>query len=262
MNKELLIKCLKEGKSTRDMERILSKKRSTISYWIKKYDLQHLQKYKKNNNYLFDKIDTKEKAYMLGFILGDGHISQSYDVEITVSMKDKEIVEYISKIIDANVMYDNTFDKTSRKYPSATSKKRIKDIIKFTGGRLKKERHYPRVRKDLERYLLLGFFDADGCITWGRRKDRNRLWHKISFTSQLKLLEGVQQMLLNNIDISTALRPKSNENCYVLEFANREDVIKFIDYIYEDDFVVLKRKHLKAKALRLELEEFGGTTTR
>ena len=33
--------------------------------------------------------------------------------------------------------------------------------------------------------------------------------------------------------------------------------MKFLGYIYQDDFIVLKRKYLKYKALRLELEENG-----
>ena len=32
--------------------------------------------------------------------------------------------------------------------------KKISDITKFTGGYLKKDRHYPRVRDDLEKYLI------------------------------------------------------------------------------------------------------------
>ena len=116
----------------------------------------------------------------------------------------------------------------------------------------------------MERYLLLGFFDADGCITWGRRKDRNRIWQKVSFTSQLHLLEGVQKMLYSNIGISSTIRPKSDEECYIIEISNKEDVLKFINYIYpeNDKFIILQRKYLKANALRLELEEFGGNTNK
>ena len=77
----------------------------------------------------------------------------------------------------------------------------------------------------------MGFFDADGCITWGIRKDRNKIWQKISFTSQLHLLEGIQKMLYNNIGISSTIKPKSNEDCYIIQFSNKEDVLKFINYI-------------------------------
>ena len=73
----------------------------------------------------------------------------------------------------------------------------------------------------------------------------------------VKILTGVQQFLLKKLSISTIVRPKKNENCYVIEFANKKDVIKFLDYIYSDNFIVLQRKYLKANALRLELEENG-----
>lgn len=257
MNKELLIQHLLEGKSTRDIEKITGKHRNTISYWIKKYDLTNSMKYKKNGNFLLGKVDGAEKAYTLGFVLADGSINYKKDVEITVNIRDKEIVEFISDVINSNVTYDRTFDKKARRFPRARTQKRIKDISKYIGGDKKNDRHFPRIPKHLERYLLLGIFDADGCITWGKRKDRNRLWHKISFTSQYKILEGVQQILLKRINIASSIKPKSNENCYVLEFSNRENIVEFLNYIYQDDFVVLKRKHIKWKALRLELGENG-----
>ena len=179
---------------------------------------------------------------------------------ITTAINDREVIEFISSVFDSNIQEDHKLDKKNRRFPNCRTQRVIKDILKFTGGRLKTERHYPRVKKDLERYLLLGFFDADGCITWGRRKDRNRIWQKVMFASSYSLLEGVQQHLFN-IGITTKLRPKANENCYIIEFANKKDVLKFLDYIYPDDeFVILQRKYLKAQALRLELEEFGENT--
>ena len=246
------------GYSNRELQQIFNLRKSTISYQQRKYGLDKLAKYKKNPQFKFEKIDTPEKAYILGFILADGSIEQNNNIELSVSLEDKEIVDYIATIINSSVFTDKTYNKKQRKFPRARTNKNIKDITKFTGGRAKKDRHYPRVKRDLERYLLLGFFDGDGCITWGRRKDRNRLWHKISFTSSYSLLYGVQQHLLR-IGITTTLRPKSGENCFVLEFANKNDIIRFLNYIYPEDseFVVLQRKYLKNRALRLELEENG-----
>ena len=136
--------------------------------------------------------------------------------------------------------------------------KRIKDITVFIGGPLKKNRHLPIVKKDYNRYLLLGAFDADGCLTWGRRKDKNRLWQKICFTTSIGIATSIQNILIKELDISTIIIPKANEkDVYVIEFGNKENVLKFLAYIYQDDFIVLKRKFLKYKALRLELEENG-----
>lgn len=263
MSKDELKLLLLEGKSTRCIAKELGVGRSTVSYWINKYDLQDFMKYKKHeSNYSFNKIDTKEKAYALGFILADGDISPKNIVELSVEKNDREIVEFVSNIIESNINIDNTFNKEKRRFPRVRTSRKINDILKFTSGHLKKDRHYPRVRKDLEKYLLLGFFDADGCITWGIRKDRDRIWHKVSFTSQLHLLEGIQKMLYNEIGISSTIRPKSKENCYIIEFSNKKDVLKFINYIYpkEDKFIVLQRKYLKANVLRLELEDIGEST--
>ena len=86
------------------------------------------------------------------------------------------------------------------------------------------------------------------------------MWHKITFSSSLKILTGVQQYLYKELNISTVVRPKSNENCSILEFANKKDILVFLNYIYSDrDFIILKRKQLKAEALRLKLGEFGET---
>ena len=253
------------GYSSRELEQIFNLSKSVISYQQRKYGLSNLTKHKKRPIFSFDKIDTPEKAYTLGFILADGCIEQNNIVEISVALKDKEVVDFISNTINGSVFVDKTYDKKQRRFPRARTnslrRQRQRCLWTICSHRSSPEmsdRHYPRVKKDLERYLLLGFFDADGCITWGRRKDRNRIWHKICFTSSYSLLYGVQQHLLK-IGITTTLRPKSNENCFVLEFSNRTDVLKFLDYIYpkNSEFIVLQRKYLKNRALRLELEENG-----
>ena len=241
MDKEYLKECLDKGMSTRQISNECGLHHNTISYWITKYKLNNRGKYSKLPKYSFEKIDTKEKAYVLGYILADGALNEKNSVEFVDNWKwipAKEIQFVTEKFYQSK--YNEEVNKDEK------------------CGRLKKERHYPRIEEDLERYMLLGFFDGDGCITWGRRKDRNRIWQKISFTSQLKLLEGVQKLLYRKLGISTIIRPKNNEDCYVLDFCEKDDVIKFCEYIYpNDDFIILNRKYIKYNALRLELEENG-----
>lgn len=257
INKNDLINYLNEGKTNQQIADIVGCSKSQMGYLIHKFGLTECQKKKKLPTFKFEKIDSTEKAYSIGFIACDGAVSQNEQVEVSVAKSDKEILDYISKIINGRVFVDDTFDKKTRRFPRARCNKKIPDIKAFIGGCAKSERHLPIVSKSLMRYVLLGAFDADGCITWGYRKDKNRLWQKVSFTTSLGLSTGIQQLLLKEVGISTIVRPKSNENCFVLEFSNREDVLKFIHYIYCDDFVVLKRKYLKANALRLKLEENG-----
>lgn len=195
----------------------------------------------------FDKIDTKEKAYILGFIIADGHIGKNNQtIEVSTAIKDKEIIEFISNELGSTYDEDLKFDKQKRIFPKAKtffySKKDKETLIKLFGGRLKEERRIPRISEKLEKYFIKGIFDADGCITWGYRKDRNRLWQKVSITSSLSILTGVQQVLLNN-SISTIVRPKSDENCFIIEFANEYDIYKFYKYI-KTDLIPLKRKEI------------------
>lgn len=238
---------------------------SNVGYWITKYQLNNLSQHKVNveykDKYYFNKIDTREKAYVTGFILGDGYISKN-KLEITVALRDVEILEFIQSELGANIHIDRRFNKKQKKFPNASlsyyNNTLIKHLIKQVGGTYKEDRRFPRINPKLEKYLLQGFFDADGCITWGRRKDRNRIWQKIQFTSQLKMLEGVQNILYNQLEIPSKIRPKSNnEKCFVLEFAKKNTVLDFLDYIYQEDFVILKRKYQNANKLRLELGELG-----
>lgn len=257
MDKKILKLHLDNGLTNREIGEKLGYSKSNVNYWIQKHELTHNQSFYKLESFNFNKIDSKEKAYALGFILADADISNSC-VDLQVAIKDKEVLDFISSVINSRIKINNKLVKEKRIFPNARTSKKIKDIHKYLGGEKKDQRNYPRVPKQFEIYLLRGLFDADGCITWGRRKDRNRLWQKISFTSSLSILSGVQQYILKHMDISTAVRPKSKENCYILEFSNKKDVLKFLDILYSDnDFIVLKRKYSKYQALRLELGEFG-----
>lgn len=262
MDKLYLIQLLKEGKTQKQISEITGKSKSTVGYWIKKYDIQSYSKNAKpeyKDEFMFNKIDTKEKAYIIGYALADGYISDK-SIEFGCQLKDKEILQFISNYTGANLKEDNAYIKEKRRFPRARlcicNKNIITDFNKHCSS--KENKHIPIIPKELNRYLVQGFFDGDGCLTWGRRKDRDRIWHKINFTSSLKVLEGIQQILLKHCNISTAIKPKAKENCFILEFSNKKDVLKFLNYIYpNDDFIILNRKYEKAKALRLELGEFG-----
>lgn len=257
ITKKQLLEYIQKGMTHREIAEAIGCKKSNVGHFIDKFELREIQTNPIRPNYYFNKIDTIEKAYIIGFITCDSAINQKCQIEVSIEKSDKEITDFIAKELNCDVNVDNTFDKKTRRFPRVRLNKKIPDILKFVGNNLKTKRHLPIVSKELNRYLLLGAFDADGCITWGRRKDKNRIWHKVSFTTSLNIAICLQQILIKELNISTVVRPKSKENCYVIEFANRKDILKFLDYIYCDDFVVLKRKYLKAKALRLELEENG-----
>ena len=208
---------------------------------------------------ILNKINSKELAYVIGFISADASIDKINRVEISTSIKDKSIIEFISKIINSNISVDETYIQAKKIFPRYRTSRKITDILKFVGNRKKEFRNIPIISNEFTKYLVLGFFDGDGCITWGRRKDRNRIWQNISFTSSYFLLESIQKILLK-IGISSSIKPKGTEKCFVLKISSKKDVLKFCEWIYSDeDFIILKRKFDVFRALRLELGEFGET---
>lgn len=262
ISKEQLELYLSQGMSSRQIEKQTGYKYYNILCLINKYGLASSNYYAKPlyNSEYFNKIDDKNKAYIIGFLLGDGCI-ESKNFSAAVALRDREILDFFSKEFGCHVTTSNIYNKETKRFPSAKikvgNKQLLNDIKKLCGGEKKKDRHIPRIRKDLEPYLVQGFFDAEGCITWGRRKDRGYIWQKVSFTSQYWMLHGIQNILCAN-GITSSLRKKSKDDCYVIEICNKENVLKTLDYIYQDpSFIILQRKYDKAIALRRELGELG-----
>lgn len=260
--KEELEELLKKGDSIRTIAAHFGCAPSTLRYRIEKYDLHHLVKpnrIKYTDDKLFNKIDTKEKAYIIGYSLADAYVSNDV-VEFGCQIADKELLQFIADYIKGPlVTEDLLLDKEARRFPRARLHVYNKNIVTDFNKHMsqKQDKHVPIIPKELERYLIQGFFDGDGTLTWGYRADRDRVWQKVAFTSQEGVLVGIQKILLKQ-GISSAIKPKTGENVSVMEFAAKETVLKFLDYIYPDDsFIILNRKYEKAKALRLELGEFG-----
>lgn len=265
MEKQFLKECLEKGMSTRQIAALpdVNITSKTICYYIHKYELEEFMKYKKPkyDEQYFDMIDTKEKAYILGYCLADGYISDK-SVEFGCALEDKEILDFISKEFGAKVQTDTYFNKKSRRFPRARinigNPKIVKTFNKYCGQ--KEEKTFPRIKKELQHYMLLGFFDGDGCLTFGHRKDRDRVWQKVNFTGSYKLLYSIQKSL-EKANITSSLRPKQDENCFVIELSSKDAVLKVLKYIYgEEDLIVLHRKYKKYVALRLELGENEETT--
>lgn len=241
MEKMKLKKYLEEGVTFREIAKLEKISHQTVDYYVKKFDLRESVINQKPVTYNINKVDSKEKAYILGFIAGDSAFSEYNILDLAVKYEDREILEFISEILECDISDNLKIDKIKRIFPKSRIGCKIPDILTFIKGRLKKERNLPIVSKNYEPYLLQGFFDAEGCITWGYRKDRDRLWQKVSFTSSYSLLLSLQNILLN-YGISTSLKPKTGEDCYVIEFSNELDVFTFLKILPTDSFYLARKR--------------------
>ena len=263
---------LKKGYSLRKISEKENIPLTTLRYYVNKNNLKQYNNFVRNidDKDFFKNINTKEKAYIIGFILGDGEIHSTNDVHLGIKLSDKQLIYDINNYLpwEGHIKEDLTFDKKTRRFPrirfNFRSRAFGKVLVKMFGDRLASKRNMPIISKPLRPYLIAGLFDSDGCITYGFRKDRNRLWYKVSFTCNENILLGLQKELYAN-NISSRIYPKKNENVFVLEITNLKDIYNFFNLLPTDG-VRLKRKVEKFNnwlqevvktPLRLKLGELG-----
>lgn len=205
-------------------------------------------------------IDTKEKAYILGYALAVGCISNSM-LFFRVPISCRKAVHFVlSNLGGGSEIFEHCQGAGKEHYMYYNGHTSNKQIVSDIGRHCqykKKEKTFPRIAKNLEHYMLLGYFDGAGSLVWGHRKDRNRIWHRVCLAGAYKTLLAVQRLLVKE-GVTSSLYQKQDEKRYVLEVTSRNDVFTLLKYMYgNEDLIVLYQHYEKYNALRLELGEFG-----
>lgn len=119
------------------------------------------------NSHFFDEITTEAQAYVLGFILSDGHVSKGNHIMFTIHKEDADILE---KIRDA-VGSTHSIKPTREKYVSLNiASKVMADRLREIGldnhktFSLDIEKVIQVVPDHLRRHFIRGMFDGDGSI--------------------------------------------------------------------------------------------------
>lgn len=198
------------------------------------------------NQAIFNEIDTELKAYTLGLITTDGHISQDLSsISISLKESDSYILEQINK---------DLFE--GRGHIATTHPERDEPQIKLSwGGKymstvLAKYNVVPRktynltkiykgIRPDLMHHYIRGLYDGDGVTSKSREQVR------VGFCGMLfELIEDFQNFLCEELRIA---RHKlfNTGSCWHVSWHRFEDVEKFYHYIYKDANYFLTRRKEK-----------------
>lgn len=142
----------------------------------------------------FDKIDTPEKAYWLGFITADGCLKSN---RLRIVSKDKEVLDKFKESIKSEhkISENKTIDKRSGKtynwYTlSITNQLFTKKIQRYINIEKSVNFLIPKLENSLYRYFISGLFDGDGSISIKNDKLR------VSLISTKECLEEIQEILL------------------------------------------------------------------
>ena len=130
--------------------------------------------YKFNHNF-FKCIDSEEKAYVLGFFFADGYNSDT-QIEFTQLEQDEDILVQINKALESEVpiySYINKVNGNTKKALRFSSKEMCNDMNHLGGIRGKSLiLEFPKyLSKELIPHFIRGYFDGDGCVWDGKRKN-------------------------------------------------------------------------------------------
>lgn len=221
-------------------------------------------RYTTNENY-FEKIDTEEKAYWLGYIYADGCIHNNLS-KMTVSAAEVD-KSHMQKFLDClesdqpireqrKVIGDRVFIQCSIEI---ARKKIAQDLISH-GLHPKKsltltfpnEGTFPT---ELTRHFLRGYFDGDGSIHNSKIKNVNKknskAW-KVYFMGTKEFLKEIKVILKKDKKLTE--KPNST-NTYYLSFGGVNQCLELMNYLYKDATIYLDRKKERYEELKIYIEE-------
>jgi hypothetical protein len=249
-----IVKLYKSGLSSVEIAKLYGVTHKTITKILDKRGVQRRnnghRKYKLNENY-FDNIDTPNKAYILGFLYADG---SNNEAKCTISMSLQEddgyILEKIRKEIGSEkplefLDYSNKHDggyNYKNQYRLLMFSKHMCEALKDKGVVPNKSLilQWPSfLRDDLYSHFLRGYIDGDGYI------QPHKWEHCVDFISTYDFCKKAQEYIENKLDIKCRLDDASCHNGVTtyLYVRYKEQVKKFLDYIYQDAELYLERKY-------------------
>lgn len=251
-----LVELFKSGKSSKELSEYFGITDVAIRVLLKnrgfKYNMsKSCQRFDINENY-FDIIDTQDKAYFLGFLYADGCNKRPRNI-VTLILKeeDKEILEQLNKLIFPNkpLIFEKDYrNNHSDKYGIRISNKHISLKLEELGV-IKAKTHkivFPNwLTKDLYSHFIRGYFDGDGYIgtiinSKGHFKD------KVSIVGTESFVNSLNNIFKETLNINCSIETRHPERCNnirTLTISGRLQVIKLMDYLYNNSNLKSKRKY-------------------
>lgn len=230
------------GNSIRTISKIINIERHTISRILKEngYKIDNKKYHSKEN--VFEKIDSEEKAYWLGFLYADGYVSKlNSSVELMIQDRDKEHLEKFKLFCESNhpIRYSEHIRESGYVVKankiSIGSRKMHDDLIDKGCFQVKslilKFPTEDQVPKSFIHHFIRGYLDGDGCIGI----DNNSIFFSIVGTENF--LNGLQKIFKTNN------KNHSGGNAFVYKVKGNKKALKILDYLYEDATIYLDRKY-------------------
>lgn len=191
----------------------------------------------------FEKIDTQDKAYILGWCFSDGYNS---DDDLSISITDREVLEHIKEKIGQDSPIEE-IDRSDLGYKTIyrlrmSSVKMCQDLANLGCVRAKSLIvQFPapdKVPTELMSHFLRGMFDGNGTIT----KDNQGRWF-VNICSSDDFC-AIAKIFLNE-ELNCYFGTTKCISVSKVQTGTIDTIKAFLDYIYKDASFKLDRKYQK-----------------
>lgn len=206
------------------------------------------------NEDIFEKIDTEEKAYMLGLLMADGYVicpkGKGVVIGISLQSQDRYILETMKTLIGVETKIVDT--KRNESVLSVRSEKIANDLSKY--GIVPRKTFTVSIPEQippkLERHFIRGLFDGDGTVFINKYEQL-----KFGFYGNKKTIEQVHAYLHNEINLPLN-KITHKPTVSAIYYGRKENVLDFYNFLYKDSNIYLTRKKEKFETY-FKMKNFG-----
>ncbi|MFT9849396.1 helix-turn-helix domain-containing protein [Aneurinibacillus sp. REN35] len=264
---QYLIQLYNQGHTENEIAKLIDIPRGTVSRWMIEIGLKgrpcgeagkvKSKRYRYDENF-FATIDTPDKAYIVGFINGDGYIvdrGKSKRMGIVLSIADRQILEDIALYMEMQDMlkfHKATYSNEQMKASLIINCTKICDDLIRLGispQKTGKEQWLNFNRQDLQWAFIRGIFDADGHI-YDHRSQRR--WRKrFGITGSQALLNDIL-LFFKSKEIALGINGLyKKQGCYDLHITSQKDLCRIYNEMYAYGTLKLNRKYEKFTSLMI-----------
>lgn len=241
LNKESIIEEYQNGNSIKEIAIKFGVSTTPIKNILRTYDENLIRtnseshtKYTCDIHY-FDKIDSANKAYLLGFICADGYVTTRHVVGIEVARKDSDVIDFFKNEMKSNKPLISTKQKYGLRLQNEILYNKLleydivpnKSLILDIGEVIRKA----QISKDLIPCFLLGYYDGDGGI-YKYDKENTTIQFSCSITGTYETCSYFRNFF-DNIGFFTK-RHQDDKNNYTYQIGGRNQVKKALNKLYNN----------------------------
>lgn len=206
------------------------------------------------DEHYFDSIDTQEKAYYLGMLWADGHnCVDRGSIIIELQEQDAALLEKLNQLAlnERPIRKQNLHDKNPKwqnQYRLVLQSKYTSKMLESYGMIQNKSLvlTFPScIDEVLYHHFIRGYFDGDGSISL-QENNKNRS-AVINMVGTKMFLSRVADIIRTNLGVSVYVSrdERARDPICTLRCSKREDVVKILDWMYDDATIYMQRKYDK-----------------